>query len=351
MRRACLVVVAAVPIACSVYGPSDLQGWVGGQGGAGGDAAGQANAAAGTASNDGSNGGGASHAAGTTGEGGSIGGRAPDMAGAGGAPSLGAAGEAGGPPEIPSGGRSTGASGAGGAGADAGGASTAGAAGTAGIAGLVASYPCESASGAVLADSSGRGKNATLANGSGGSLVGFSFGTGKVGNALTLSSKDQAYVSLPRGLLSHLSEATIATWVKLKAGTAFQRIFDFGIDTNTYMYLVNSSSSGFVRFRIVSSALSKNQVLEGAQAVPVGRWTHVAVAVGNTGVFIYIDGAQVAQQAPAALRPSDLGDTGNNFIGRSPFASDPYLDGQVDEFRIYNRVLSGVEIAALANGQ
>jgi hypothetical protein len=51
------------------------------------------------------------------------------------------------------------------------------------------------------------------------------------------------------------------------------------------------------------------------------------------------------------LRPSDLGDTGNNFIGRSPFASDPYLDGQIDEFRIYNRVLSPVEIGGLAKGQ
>jgi hypothetical protein len=45
-----------------------------------------------------------------------------------------------------------------------------------------------------------------------------------------------------------------------------------------------------------------------------------------------------------------LGETVNNFIGRSPFAADPYLDGQIDEFRIYNRVLSPVEIGVLANG-
>jgi hypothetical protein len=43
-----------------------------------------------------------------------------------------------------------------------------------------------------------------------------------------------------------------------------------------------------------------------------------------------------------------LGDTSNNFIGRSPFTTDPYLDGQIDEFRIYNRVLSPAEIGALA---
>jgi hypothetical protein len=219
------------------------------------------------------------------------------------------------------------------------------------IAGLLASYPCENASGAVLPDTSGHGKNAALANGAGGSTpVGFSFGTGRVGNALALSSRDQAYVSLPRGILSQLSQVTIATWVKLTSSTAFQRIFDFGVDTNTFMYLVNATGSGIVRFRIVSTSLNKNQVVEGAEGVPVGRWAHVAVTLGDNGVSIYLDGAQVAQQAPAIMRPSDLGDTGNNFIGRSPFAADPYLDGQIDEFRIYDRVLSPAEIGELANG-
>jgi len=171
-----------------------------------------------------------------------------------------------------------------------------------------------------------------------------------VGNALKLSASNQAYVSLPKGITAQLTEATIATWVKLNTGTAFQRIFDFGIDTNTFMYLVNSGSSGTVRFRIQSTSLDKNQILEGADALPVGKWIHVAVTVGDVGLSIYLDGAQIAQKAPAVLRPSDLGDTGNNFIGRSPFAMDPYLDGQIDEFRIYNRVLSPEEIGVLAKG-
>jgi hypothetical protein len=114
------------------------------------------------------------------------------------------------------------------------------------------------------------------------------------------------------------------------------------------MYLVNAGSSGFVRFRIASGSTNKNQVLEGVEALPVGKWTHVAVTLGDNGVSIYVDGAQIAQQAPAVLRPSDLGNTGNNFIGRSPFAADPYLDGQIDEFRIYNRTLSSSEILGLA---
>jgi len=219
------------------------------------------------------------------------------------------------------------------------------------ISGLLASYPCEMANGASLPDTSGNGKHATLANASGGTPVGFSFVSGKVGNALALRSSDKAYVSLPRGIVAQQSQVTIATWVKLNSSAAFQRIFDFGVDTDAFMYLANSAGGGGVRFRIASVSLGKNQVVEGPTALPVGSWTHVALTLGDNGVSIFLDGAQVAQQAPAVLRPSDLGDTGNNFIGRSPFTADPYLDGQIDEFRIYDRVLTAAEIGELASGR
>jgi Concanavalin A-like lectin/glucanases superfamily len=341
MQRVWVAGVAALPFACSVYDLSILQTSEPAQAGAGG----QPNAKAGEGPVAGSvNGSGGSHTAGTNGDGGSTRGGAPSTGGdsASGGKSAPNPAEEGGAAGAAFGGEGPGEAGAGGA--------DGGSGGTPAISGLVASYPCESASGAVLADASGHGKNATLANGAGGTPVGFSFSAGRVGNAITLSSSKQAYVSLPPGIVSQLSEATIATWVKLTSGTAFQRIFDLGVDTSTFMYLVNAGSSGFVRFRIQSASLNKNQVLEGAEALPVGKWTHVAVTLGDAGVSIYVDGAQVAQQAPAALRPSDLGATVNNFIGHSPFAADPYLDGQVDEFRIYDRVLSSIEIGELAKG-
>jgi len=47
------------------------------------------------------------------------------------------------------------------------------------------------------------------------------------------------------------------------------------------------------------------------------------------------------------VRPSNLGNTANNWIGRSQFAVDPFFDGFIDDFRIYSRALSATEIAAL----
>jgi hypothetical protein len=216
--------------------------------------------------------------------------------------------------------------------------------------GLVAYYPCESANGSVLADRSGNKRNATLANGSGGSSpAGFTFASGKVGNGMGLNPNDTAYVSLPKGIASQLSQMTVASWVKMNASKAYQRIFDFGMDSNTFMYLSNFGTTG-VRFRI-SSSNGKNQALESTTALPVGIWTHVALTLGDDGISLFVDGKRVVQQAPAALRASDLGDTSNNYIGRSQFTADPYLDGAIDEFRIYDRVLDTAEITDLASGR
>jgi hypothetical protein len=48
------------------------------------------------------------------------------------------------------------------------------------------------------------------------------------------------------------------------------------------------------------------------------------------------------------LKPSSLGNTTRNYLGKSQSTSDPYLNGSLDEFRIYNVALSSAEIAATA---
>jgi hypothetical protein len=46
--------------------------------------------------------------------------------------------------------------------------------------------------------------------------------------------------------------------------------------------------------------------------------------------------------------PDSLGDTNQNWIGRSVYAADPYLTGQVDDFRLYSGALTSDEVAGLA---
>lgn len=221
--------------------------------------------------------------------------------------------------------------------------------------GLVALYRCESATGPSangLADSSSHGNDATLETGAGGA-PGFSFAPGKVGNALDLVVARQGYVSLPEGLLADACEVTIATWVYINSNVnAWTRLWDFGQGTDTYMFLtpITNTDGNVAKFAISVRGNTDEEIIEAPTPVPALRWTHVALVMGPAGGVLYFDGSVVATNASMTLRPADLGRTVHNWIGRSEFTQDPYLDGDIDEFRIYDRALSADEIRALVNG-
>ena len=71
---------------------------------------------------------------------------------------------------------------------------------------------------------------------------------------------------------------------------------------------------------------------------------------GSTGM-LYVDGQQVGSNTAMTIKPSDLGVTTQNWIGRSQFSTDPYLNGIVQDFRIYNRALAASNITQVMNGE
>jgi hypothetical protein len=214
--------------------------------------------------------------------------------------------------------------------------------------GLVAYYRCESASGTELPDdSSSHAYPGTLHTGAGGA-AGYSFGSGKVVNALYLVAAQQGYVTLPVGLLANACEATIATWVWVNSSQNSQRIFDFGQDTNVYMFLTPGyNTSNVPRFAITIGGNQAEQRLDSNTSLPTGSWQHVAVVLGPNGGFLYVNGTQVASNPAMTLRPADLGNPPNLYVGRSQFPADPYFDGRIDSFRIYDHALSADEIIAV----
>jgi hypothetical protein len=62
---------------------------------------------------------------------------------------------------------------------------------------------------------------------------------------------------------------------------------------------------------------------------------------------LYLDGAVVGSDAVTVL-PQDMGETTQNWIGRSQWADDAYFVGSIDDFRIYDRALTEAEVRYLA---
>ena len=197
-------------------------------------------------------------------------------------------------------------------------------------------YSFSEVGGATVADSIG-GPGWSGALPSGGTLA---------GGQVTLASAASQYVGLPAGIVSTFSNFTIEAWVRLNSTANWARIFDFGNNTTSYMFLTpQNGATSRLRFGITTNSAGGEQQITGPAALSVGAWQHVAVTLNGTTGILYLNGAPVGTNSGMTLKPSSLGSTVNNYLGRSQWA-DPYFNGLIDEFRIYSVPLAASEIAA-----
>jgi hypothetical protein len=208
--------------------------------------------------------------------------------------------------------------------------------------GLFLHYMFDETEGDVVADATGNAEHDATVLGEA------TWVPGRIGNAISLSGEQQ-YVELPAGIVRTLNEITVSFWIYLRQQQVWQRAFDFGSGTSTWIYVCPWAFSTGLRFSLNSPA-GVNEY-STTSTLPVGEWKHVAVTLGfdPPNSSIYIDGVEKATSNSMTTRPADLGNTTRNFIGRSQFDEDPYLDGMMDDFRIYDRALSAAEVAALAS--
>jgi hypothetical protein len=213
---------------------------------------------------------------------------------------------------------------------------------TTAVSDLVLHLRFDESSGTTAADTSGNGRNATLVSGP-------TFAAGKLGNALGFVKASSQYATLPAELVSSLTDFTISTWVNPTTLDTWARVFDFGTGTTNYLFLSTTKGAGKPRvaFKVNGAA---EQGVDSSVALTAGAWSHVAVTLSGNTMTLYVNGAVAGTNTNVTARPSQLGSTTLNYLGKSQF-NDPYLNGALDDFRIYNRALSASEIGVLSAAQ
>ena len=194
--------------------------------------------------------------------------------------------------------------------------------------GLVAHYRLDETSGTTAADSSGNARNGTLAVAGTGTAT-FStthmVGTGSL-NLTSTSNTNGGYVSIPASLnaMGATTTLTIACWVNITTDRAWGRIFDFNNTSTTgYMFLTtfqNVTTPNSVRFAITTTTYSAEQQISSTGRLSTGAWHHIAVVLDAGATYtgtLYIDGAVAGTNTAMTLRPSSIGNTPNNWIGRA----------------------------------
>jgi hypothetical protein len=173
-----------------------------------------------------------------------------------------------------------------------------------------------------------------------------------------------AYVALPGGILSCLSEVSIEAWLTWTpgrapltyGGDAWEMVFDFGSDLDltgiTYFFLTPATDPEYKTTKsVIRSGITTNY---NNAETPLLDWTNVCptnvlslLTVTYSPVRevakLYLNGA-LCSSGVATIPLSGITDT-NNWLGRSQFG-DPYFTGKYNEFRMYSGLLSDSDVQA-----
>jgi hypothetical protein len=149
------------------------------------------------------------------------------------------------------------------------------------------------------------------------------------------------------------ADFSISTYVYVKNNA------DLGANGNFLWTFANSADMGSAkngnmffslkqqRYAITQTNYSAEQGIQTGSALAKGVWKHIALVQNANTATLYIDGVQL-QSGAISRKPSLLGSTTSNFIGRSCYDGDTYLKALVADFRIYDAALPQAEIAGLA---
>lgn len=203
---------------------------------------------------------------------------------------------------------------------------------------LIHRWAFNEAAGTVASDSVG---------GANGALIGSATFDG--GGRVVLNGASGTYVSLPANLIAGLTNVTIEAWVTNATSPDNVALFSFDDGTRTgvgggYLrFVLHDQSNGRNFFELASSGGSPKLTANPGLG---GKYVHVVCTYSQTtgAAAIYTNG--VLEAALAVSTPLANVSANSAALGRSPWSSDPWLNGAIDEFRIYNGVLQPADIAA-----
>ena len=157
------------------------------------------------------------------------------------------------------------------------------------------------------------------------------------------------FVQLPYEIAAS-EELTFAAWIYWRTSTTqWQRIFDFGNDTEHYMFLTPYNSyTNKMRFAIKNGG--DEQTLDCGNKLPGYQWKHIVVTIGKDKTAIYVDGEESASTTGITIKPSDIHPL-LNYLGRSQFNSDGNISAYYDDVRIYNYALTADEVKEVMEGK
>ncbi|MFT5369638.1 MAG: hypothetical protein ACI8V2_004616, partial [Candidatus Latescibacterota bacterium] len=149
-----------------------------------------------------------------------------------------------------------------------------------------------------------------------------------------------AHVELPSALTDKLVNATVEGWVRWESLNKWSRVFDFGKEGNAAV-LQNERETTTLFFTVWDRA-GKMHRAQGFKAIEVGKWQHMSIVSGKTGMLLYVNGELVGEEP--YVTPFNAISGGKNYLGKSNWTEDEPFHGYIADFRVWSKARSQAEI-------
>lgn len=201
----------------------------------------------------------------------------------------------------------------------------------------IAFWKLDESAGVLASDFSGHGNDGTLTN----MNPGTDWVSGHIDGALDFDGNNDVVVVPHDDALSLTGDCTFAAWVKSNGFAGLDCIVGKGDSGTTWNYFFGTTGNQVI-FEFYDGGWVD---INGGPNLSTGVWYHLAATFepDNDLVRLFVDGVEVHSETTTR---NTIANTEDVIIGSDPWGED--WNGMLDDVRVYARILSDAEIAALA---
>ncbi|MDT3738354.1 MAG: LamG-like jellyroll fold domain-containing protein [Candidatus Kapabacteria bacterium] len=180
------------------------------------------------------------------------------------------------------------------------------------------------------------------------------YGTGRKGDANgSFAFLNRNTITVKNNyVIDFTNNFSVSFWINPNSGYGFDMIDNLvhvlgragGTGTNSSSWYVELSSLGNIIFGTYNTSSQSSRQSTNSK-IEVGKWTHVCIIYSNSIVSFYVNGDLDKEMSIPPPQTSNY----DIHIGGRVITSNRYLNGYLDDLKIYNKVLTSDEVMSLYN--
>ena len=162
-------------------------------------------------------------------------------------------------------------------------------------------------------------------------------------NGEAVFNGESSYIEMPAGLLENADAASISVTFKNQTeNNVYKWLWAFGNDTDNNFYLNPSVPWGPAIIAMKKEGINNGNEMQIDYSEGFKKsdeYVTVTVMLNGENSAMYANG-KLLKTGSFSIKPSELGYTTLNYIGKSFYSSDALFKGAISDFKIYNYALT-----------